>query len=204
MKRSKKVVYASMKKSWVPKSLTTITMASFALTGCTDNDQPATIYQTLDDCISDNPDIVEQCKSAYQYALEEAERTAPKYKTDSDCMAEFGIDTCIKAPNHDWFMPAMAGFMFARALNNTTTSHYYSQPMFRSHYPTSVFYDRWTTSDGRDYGKSTYSKTTVNIKKDNMKAKPAATRTISRGGFGSTVSAKSSWGSSRSSSGWGG
>ncbi|MGL6117921.1 DUF1190 domain-containing protein, partial [Plesiomonas sp.] len=32
-----------------------------------------------------------------------------------------------------------------------------------------------------------------------LKSKPATTRTISRGGFGSTVEAKSNWGSKESS-----
>ncbi|PSW22250.1 hypothetical protein C9I98_03020 [Photobacterium sanctipauli] len=205
MKRSKQVVLASMRKNWRPLTYTPITaaFASIALSGCSDNDQDAVIYQSLDDCLDDNPSYSEECRSAYQFALQESSRTAPKYNSEYDCEAEFGDNACIQPRGQNWFMPAMAGFMFARMLNN---NNYYSQPMYYSRYPGSIFYDRWTTADGRDYG-NRYKKAKVRVNRDSMKPKPTVSRTISRGGFGSTVSAKSSWGSSRSSSGskgWGG
>ncbi|MCW8328782.1 DUF1190 family protein [Photobacterium sp. SDRW27] len=205
MKRSKQVVLASMRKNWQTFSVAPVTVA-FAgamLSGCSDTSSEASIYQSLDDCIDDNPNYSSECQAAYQYALEEAERTAPKYQTQSDCIAEFGVGACVQSQRNNWFMPAMAGFMFGRMMDSNRG--YYSQPMFRSYYPGSIFYDRWTTADGYDYGRSSYKKTKVRVSKDQMKPKPAVSRTISRGGFGSTVSAKSSW--SKSSSGsksWGG
>lgn len=211
MKRSKQVVLPSMRKqgkqsSWRMGSAAPISVAfaGVMLSGCSDNSREATIYQGLEDCIDDNPNYSQECRAAYQFALEEAARTAPKYRTEYDCSAEFGVNACMEAPNNSsWFMPAMAGFMFSRMLDDDR--RYYSQPMFRSSYPGSIFYDRWTTADGYDYGKSSYRKTKVRVSRDHMKPKPTVSRTISRGGFGSTVSAKSSW--SRSSSGsksWGG
>lgn len=205
MKRSKKVVLASMRKDWRAFSVAPVTVAfaGAVLSGCSDNTQEATIYQSLDDCIDDNPNYSQECRAAYQYALEEAERTAPKYRTEYDCVAEFGIDACVQSPRNNWFMPAMAGFMFGRMMDSDRG--YYSQPMFRSYYPGSIFYDRWTTADGYDYGRSSYKKSKVRVNREQIKPKPTVSRTISRGGFGSTVSAKSSW--SKSSSGsksWGG
>ncbi|MEJ2766314.1 DUF1190 family protein [Photobacterium sp. MCCC 1A19761] len=212
MKRSKQVVLPSMRKlgmqtNWrVGRAApVTVAFAGAMLTGCSDSGKDATIYQSLDDCVNDNPNYSQECRAAYQFALEEAARTAPKYRTEYDCSAEFGVNACIETPNNNnWFMPAMAGFMFSRLLDSDR--HYYSQPMFRSYYPGSIFYDRWTTADGYDYGRSSYRKTKVRVSQDHMKPKPTVSRTISRGGFGSTVSAKSSW--SRSSSGgsksWGG
>ncbi|KMV29801.1 DUF1190 family protein [Photobacterium swingsii] len=205
MKRSERVVLASMRKNWRPYMVTPLTavFAGVALTGCSDNSTEAEIYHSLDDCISDNPSYTEQCQSAYQFALQEASRTAPKYQSMNDCVAEFGSNGCMQSPGNNWFMPAMAGFMFARMMDNNRG--YYSQPMFRSYYPGSVFYDRWTTADGYDYGRSSYRKTTVRVGKDQMKPKATTSRTISRGGFGSSVSAKSGWSSSKSSSkSWGG
>ncbi|MGF1703217.1 DUF1190 family protein [Photobacterium makurazakiensis] len=206
MKRSKHVVLASMRKSWRPLTFTpvTVVIASAVLTGCSDNEQDASIYQSLDDCIDENPNYSAECQSAYQYAVQEASRTGPKYQSQNDCEAEFGNDACVQPRGNSWFMPAMTGFMFGRMMNS---NNYYSQPMYRSSYPGSIFYDRWTTADGRDYGSSRYKNTKVKVNRDQMKPKPTVNRTISRGGFGSTVSAKSSWGSSRSSSGskgWGG
>ena len=212
MKRSKHVVLASMKKNWRPISIGTMTapmtavLATAALTGCSDNSDDAVIYESLNDCVDDNPNYTEECKAAYQFALQEASRTAPKYNSRYDCEAEFGTNACMQPQGNNWFMPAMAGFMFARMLDRDRGG-YYSQPMFRSYYPGSIFYDRWTTADGYDYGRSSYKKTKVRVSKDHMKPKPTVSRTISRGGFGSTVSAKSGWSSSRSSGGskgWGG
>ncbi|ELR65945.1 hypothetical protein C942_00571 [Photobacterium marinum] len=203
MKRSKKVVLPSMRKNWRTFSVAPISVA-FAgafLTGCSDKHE-GTIYHSLNDCIDDNPNYSQECRAAYQFALTEAERTAPKYQREYDCEAEFGNNTCMRTQNN-WFMPAMAGFMFGRLMDSNRG--YYSQPMFSSYYRGSIFYDRWITADGYDYGSSRYKKTKVSVSKDHLKPKPTVSRTISRGGFGSSVSAKSSW--SKSSSGsksWGG
>jgi uncharacterized protein YgiB involved in biofilm formation len=42
------------------------------------------------------------------------------------------------------------------------------------------------------------------VNKDVYKPKPTVNRTMKRGGFGSSVRAKSSWGSSGRKGGWGG
>ena len=205
MKKTKQVSLQRMRKSWRPFAQNSLSVAvvSAMLAGCGDTED-ATIYQGVDDCSGDNPDFAEQCKAAYEYALEEAGRTGPKYNTENECSQEFGANACVQAPRSNWFMPAMTGFMFARMMTNNRP--YYSQPMYSSRYSGSIFHDRWVSSDGQDYGSSRYKKSTVKVGRDQMKPKPTATKTMSRGGFGSTVSAKSSWGSSKSSSSksWGG
>jgi uncharacterized protein YgiB involved in biofilm formation len=205
MKRTKVVSLTRMRKNWRPFAQNSLSVAVFAalLSGCGDNEE-AVIYQQVDDCVNDNPDFADQCKAAYEYALEEAARTGPKYATQNECVQEFGQNACVQAPQSSWFMPAMTGYMFARLMSNNRP--YYSQPMYHSSYPGSIFYNRWVTSDGMDYGSSRYSKSKVNLDKSQMKSKPTVTKTMSRGGFGSTVSAKSSWSSKRSSSSksWGG
>jgi uncharacterized protein YgiB involved in biofilm formation len=205
MKKSKHVILAHMKKDWRNFVYTPMTfaIAGIALSGCGDDEQNMVIYKSVDDCINANPGYSAECKAAYQTAVEDAARTAPKYNSLNDCIAEFGVDMCRAAPQHsNWFMPAMTGFMFARLLDGGDR-RYYSQPMFSSSYPNSRYYGRWTTADGRDYGSSQYRSSKVRVRSDHLKPKPTVSRTISRGGFGSTVSAKSSWGSSRSR-GWGG
>ena len=203
MKRSQNVVLPEMRKNWRQFSLAPIYVAvtTAMISGCSDDSVRTNIYGTIDECIYDHPSYAAECKSAYQDALEEASRTAPKYKSIDDCAHEFGFSGCVAAPQNNWFMPAMAGFMFARMVDDR---RYYSQPMFTSTYSRSIFYDDWITADGRTYGKS-YQRGTVSVSRDEFKPKPTVKRTISRGGFGSTVSAKSSWSSSKSSSkGWGG
>ncbi|MGX9417489.1 DUF1190 family protein [Vibrio sp. RC27] len=204
MKKTKHISLDRMRKTWRPFAQNTLSVAvvSAMIAGCGDSEE-AVIYQHVDDCISDNPDFAQQCKAAYEYALEEASRTGPKYNTENECIQEFGNNSCVQVNNSSWFMPAMTGFMFARMMNNNRP--YYSQPMYYSRYPGSIFYDRWVTSDGYDYGSSKSRRSTIKIGKDQIKPKPTTTRTMSRGGFGSTVSAKSSWSSSKSKSkSWGG
>ncbi|WP_232471948.1 DUF1190 family protein [Vibrio gazogenes] len=201
MKRSKQVVLAHMKKDWrcAAYAPITVAIAGLALSGCGDSGKDAVIYKNVNDCINDNPSYTTECKAAYQNAVSESARTAPRYNSLNECIADFGVDMCRSDPNnHSWFMPAMAGFMFARMLDGPRS--YYSQPMFYSDYPYSPYYHQWRSASGNKYGSSSYRTNPVKIHRDQMKPKPTVTRTISRGGFGSTSSAKSSWGSSSSRS----
>ncbi|GAB6261137.1 DUF1190 family protein [Photobacterium sp. CCB-ST2H9] len=209
MKRTKEVNLPGMRKQWRPFAIAPVTAAISAglLAGCSDPKEEAKLYHTVYDCKSDNPGFEAQCEAAYETALKDAARTAPKFMTQRDCIAEFGQNSCVGAPENNWFMPAMAGFMFARLLDNNRG--YYSQPMFSSTYPGSRYYSRWTTADGYDYGSYRYKNSKVILSKEQMKPKPTVSRTISRGGFGSSAAAKSSWSSSKSSSSsssrsWGG
>ncbi|WP_407332863.1 DUF1190 domain-containing protein [Enterovibrio sp. 27052020O] len=199
MKRSQQVIKPRMRKSWRP-AVPSVTVAAIVLvSGCSDNGKEMNIYANVDDCVNDNPGYSSECRAAYQDAVNEAASTAPKYNSQEDCASEFGYENCVRAPQNNWFMPAMAGFMFGRAINNRP---YYQQPMFSSTFPGSPYYGGWVSSDGYSYGKkSKYSK--VYVPKDHLKQKPAVTKTISRGGFGSKVAAKSSWSRSSSKS-WGG
>ena len=44
----------------------------------------------------------------------------------------------------------------------------------------------------------------MRVSEKSLKPKPTVSKTMSRGGFGSSVRAKSSWGSSTKKGGWGG
>ncbi|GAB3991273.1 hypothetical protein GCM10029978_119740 [Actinoallomurus acanthiterrae] len=85
------------------------------------------LYQNADDCSAANPGKSAECTTAYNNALKEAERTAPKYATREDCVAEFGEGQCQQAPaqagmapenqaqaqqsSGSFWMPLMAGYM---------------------------------------------------------------------------------------------
>lgn len=200
MKRSQRVIVPQMHKRMRPVTKGVTAVAAIVLvSGCSDNSQEMGIYSNVSDCIDDNPEYSTQCTSAYQDALDDASKTAPKYNLRTDCEYEFGYDNCIQAPKHSWFMPAMAGFMFGQAMNNRS---YFQQPMFSSTYPGSRYYGGWTSSDGYSYGKKS-ERSKVYVPTEQLKQKPAVTKTISRGGFGSKAAAKSSWSRSGSKS-WGG
>ncbi|MDQ1224315.1 uncharacterized protein YgiB involved in biofilm formation [Pantoea ananatis] len=93
MKRTKTIRYAAFRKSWQARHLTPVAIAVsavFMLAGCEQNDETVSLYQNADDCTKANPGQSAQCTTAFNNAKKEAERTAPKYATREDCVAEFG------------------------------------------------------------------------------------------------------------------
>lgn len=199
-KRSAHINLNRMRKHFSPKPLA-IGVASVFLAACSSDRQDAVVYNNADDCAQDNPEQRQACETAYQQALAEAERTGPKYSTQSDCESEFGSNQCryVNNSSGSFFMPFMAGYMVSNLLS---PNRYMYQPLFSSYSPYSPYRYRWMTADGLDYGD--IRKRKYRVRPDAFKAKPSATRTIKRGGFGSSVRAKSSWGSKSGKSGWGG
>ncbi|MDT8405959.1 MAG: DUF1190 domain-containing protein [Methylococcales bacterium] len=202
MKRTQSINLARMRKPGTTFLLKPLALAvlSATLSGCGDS-QEAKIYNSLEDCRRELPDAPEQCEKAYQDALVKARETAPKFNSRNACEAEFGLGMCDTYRNSsggNWFMPAMAGFMLGRALDNSGSNYYRNQPVFTSRARRSPVYDKWVTADGRRYGDTSRRRVLTGNK--TFKPKPKVTTTRSRGGFGSSSVAKSSWG--RSS--WGG
>lgn len=200
-KRTKHIDLSRMRKAFAVKPLT-LGIASVLLSACADDRQQAQIYTSVDDCNNDYPDARDQCQAAYQQAVEEAARTSPKFSTVNDCEHEFGTNQCRQVTNESgsFFMPFMAGYMVSQLLSPRS---YYSQPLFTSYSPYSSFRSRWVSADGHVFN-GDVRKRSYKVSPSQFKPKPTVTRTISRGGFGSSVRAKSSWGSSSRSSGWGG
>lgn len=214
MKRTKSIDLRFMRKAGVPGVPTKLAAAmasALAVSGCGDS-QSANVYGSVEDCKAENPGQEQSCQVAYQDAQSEAVRTAPRYSSQSDCEQEFGPANCQRAPGTSWFIPAMAGFMLGNVLSSGSGSymtnrsgHWASTPVFTSKSRNSDLYGGYYGADGSRYG--SYGQTRTSVSSDAFSPKPTQTRTISRGGFGSMASARSSWGgsSSRSSSGsWGG
>lgn len=199
IKRSGTINLSRMRKCFAPKPLA-IGVATVFVAACSDNKQDASVYANADDCINENPEQAQQCKKAYEDALLEAERTGPKYNSQNDCETEFGANQCRQVNNSSgsFFMPFMAGYMLSNILS---PRGYHYQPMYTSYSRYSPYRNRWLTADGYDYGDSRKRK--FKVGKNAYTPKPTVTKTMSRGGFGSSVRAKSSWGSSKKS-GWGG
>ena len=199
-KRSGSINKTRMRKAFSVKPLA-LGIAAIFLSACGEEKEQATIYTNADECAAANPSMVEQCQAAYQQALAEAERTAPKYNSAQDCETDFGANQChvVRNESGSFFMPFMAGYMLSNLLS---PRGYYSQPMFTSYSGYSPYRHRWVGADGYDFGD--YRQRSMRVNKDAFKPKPAPVKTMSRGGFGSSVRAKSSWGSSSSKSSWGG
>jgi uncharacterized protein YgiB involved in biofilm formation len=139
MKRTKSINHASFRKSWNARHLTPVALAItavFMLAGCEKTDETVSLYQNADDCSAATGKAAE-CTTAYNNALKEAERTAPKYASREDCVAEFGEGQCQQAPaqagtapenqaqaqsSGSFWMPLMAGYMMGRLMGGGATS----------------------------------------------------------------------------------
>ncbi|EKM0529951.1 DUF1190 family protein [Cronobacter turicensis] len=198
MKRTKQINRAMFRKSWNARHLTPVAFAvtaAFMLAGCEKNDETVQLYQNADDCSTANPGKSAECTTAYNNALKEAERTAPKYATREDCVAEFGEDQCKQVNNTNtsqatqqtgsMWMPLMAGYMMGRLMGGGGMG-FAQQPLFSSRNPASPAYGKYTDASGRNYGAAQPGRT-MNVPKTALTPKPATTSTITRGGFGDSV-----------------
>lgn len=203
MKRSKFVNLLRLRKN-TRQAIKPLSLAiTAALVGCSSSSgENVIVLNSVDDCVANTSFNQEQCTMAYQQALNEAEKTAPKYSSRDDCEAEFGNARCQQNGSGS-FTPFMSGYMVSSALSRYNDQRYY-HPVYTYHYTYQGF--RGSTrvlADGtqlKSMGNGRYKAPT----KISTQAMPIATRTISRGGFGSKASAKASWGTSRSSGSWGG
>ncbi|NIG97954.1 MAG: DUF1190 family protein [Serratia symbiotica] len=198
MKRTKSINQEMFRKSWSSHPVAPLALAIsavFMLTGCEKSDETVAMYQNTDDCSRSNPSMREQCTTTYHKALKEAEKTAPKYATRGDCVAEFGDAQCTQAPvqagmatgsesSGSVWMPLMAGYMMGRMMGGTGFAQ---QPLFTSQNAASPANGKFVDATGKSYGAATAGGRTTTVPKTAMARKPAVTHTITRGGFGETA-----------------
>jgi uncharacterized protein YgiB involved in biofilm formation len=97
-----------------------------------DDSVSAAAYENVQQCAADGKSR-EACERAFAQASEEHQKSAPHYARREDCEAEFGSGACTTLPGTpgssagSFFVPAMAGFLLANALN----SGYAAQPLYR-------------------------------------------------------------------------
>ena len=201
MKRTQHVNLATFRKSWRSSRMTPVALAVsavFMLSGCEKTDETVSLYQNADDCAAATGKSAE-CTASYNNALKEAERTAPKYASREDCVAEFGEGQCQQTPaqagtapenqaqaqsSGSFWMPLMAGYMMGRLMSGG--AGYQQQPLFSSKNPASPAYGQYTDASGKGYGAAQPGRT-MNVPKTAMAPKPATTSTVTRGGFGDSV-----------------
>ena len=200
MKRTKQINHASFRKSWSARHLTPVALAVsavFMLAACEQADETVSMYQNADDCSAANPGKSAQCTTAFNSAKEEAVKTAPKYATREDCVAEFGEGQCQQAPaqagvgttnaesqsSGSFWMPLMAGYMMGRMMSGGMGQQ---QPLFTSKNPASPANGKFVDASGKSFGAATSGRT-MTVPKTALAPKPATTSTVTRGGFGESV-----------------
>ena len=225
MKRTKSINRDAFRKAFRPYRLAPVAIAItavFALSGCEESDETVSLYMNAQECAQANPSQAAQCEDSYRTALQEAQRTAPKYATLEDCVAEFGDAQCTQTASIDgqpvstenannlnpdntqmaqansggsFFMPLMAGYMMGRMMGGGA-----SQPLFSSRNPTSPANGKFVDATGRNYGPAVGGRQ-MDVPKTAMTPKPSTTATVTRGGFGNTVSRQAATNNNRSSTG---
>lgn len=212
MKRTKDIHYDNFRKSWRTYRLAPVALAIsavFMLSGCEQNsDETVSLFQNANECSQANPTMAEQCNASYDKALLEAERTAPKYASRADCVAEFGESQCVESTSapvntnasaseprqSSLWMPLMAGYMFGRMTNGG----YANSPLFTSKSAASPANGRFVDASGRSFGAATTGRS-MNVDKGALAPKPTTTTTVTRGGFGQAVAKQSAASTSRAS-----
>ncbi|CAI1607568.1 DUF1190 family protein [Serratia fonticola] len=203
MKRTKNINKDTFRKSWRSYRVAPVALAIsavFMLAGCEQADETVSLYKNADDCSTSNPSMSEQCTTAYNNALKEAEKTAPKYATREDCIAEFGEAQCTQAPaqagmaaesqsSGSMWMPLMAGYMMGRMMGG---GGYAQQPLFSSKNAASPANGKFVDASGKSYGPATAGGRSMTVPKTAMAPKPAVTNTVTRGGFGESVAKQTS------------
>ena len=165
--------------------------APLLLTGC-EEERAAFVYESLDACISANQLPAQVCRDDFSRAAAQHQQTAPRYVSASDCEADFGAARCESGSGSSsgFFVPLMTGYMIASMLrggqdwtgNQNSRS---PQPLYRTRGSSS-----WRTSGNILIGSNTGA-----AKVPARASEPAARAvTMSRAGFGSTASARGSWG----------
>ena len=208
MKRTKNINQNAFRKSWRSYRLAPVAVAVsavFILSACEESDETVSLYTNAQDCSQANPSQAEQCTLAYNNALQEAAKTAPKYATQADCIAEFGESMCTQAPAQagiagtsstsgeqtaqaqsgggSMWMPLMMGYMMGRMMGGGAAS----QPLFSSKNPASPANGKFVDSTGKSYGPATAGGRSISVPKTAMAPKPPTTSTVTRGGFGDSV-----------------
>jgi uncharacterized protein YgiB involved in biofilm formation len=198
-KRGKLNNLSRFRKTFSIKPLS-LAVSAALLTACGSDKTDVMVVQSPEDCVNKTSMTIDQCEVAYKEALAEAERTGPRYRSLDDCIADFGPRACYQ-PNSSggFFMPFMAGWMISSAIDGMTNRRYYN-PVFQTRYERQGNY---VTAGGGYVNYSGLGRYKAPYKDVTTKA-PAVTKTVSRGGFGSTASAKSSWGGGGKASSWGG
>ena len=185
-----------MKRSRALK-LSLMGASALTLVAC-DNSQEVGVFETLDQCIDQAGFSRDICEANQKKAQSEHLRVAPKYTSISDCETDFGSEKCETAPQRTTsggsvFMPMMMGYMMGNMLGGN--SRFSAQPLYRSRDDSRNF----RTGDNQKVsGKTGVTK----VAGQTARAASTKTRTIRRGGFGS--SARASTGRFRSFRGFGG
>jgi uncharacterized protein YgiB involved in biofilm formation len=175
-------------------------------------DTEASPFRSVDECRNSGRDA-KACQDSYYDALRLHETNAPRFESQTDCERDYGTGKCTStqasSPSGNmasYFVPALAGFAIARALQNQqgqpAAQPLYNCPPYRQRsdgtcYNTASGHSVYSyfgsgSSSGSSWGGSRSSSAYVPSDSFSRASSPAvvsrgsSVSSISRGGFGST------------------
>lgn len=88
----------------------------WSMTG--EDSQDSLVYNSLTECLAAGQLSTGQCETAFSEATAARLKDAPKFRSQSECEAQYGSNGCNSANvgGAQYFIPALAGFMLARGL----------------------------------------------------------------------------------------
>ncbi|MCG8511380.1 MAG: DUF1190 domain-containing protein [Rhodospirillales bacterium] len=161
------------------------------LASCDDPQEAVLAYNSVESCVNAGLHDQATCEAEFKKAEEEHMRSAPRYRSATDCYSDFGYDRCYRPTGSSIWLPFMMGYMMAP---RGGVGSIYSQPLYRPSDDPNRFY----TSGNSRLG-SVSAKGETQVAQAQTKRPAARTRTVSRGGFGARAVSSSGRGFSAGS-----
>lgn len=159
------------------------------LTACGADEPTGVVLNSIEDCRTQQVEVA-QCEAAFNQAVAEHQRVAPRFDDAVQCQQDFGQCQAVQEQGHTSYVPPMGGFLLGYALaggfsNNGPRGVAGGAPLYRD------YRGGYINPNGDMVSRQPG---TVTGKRGSI-ATPARAITVSRAGFGSSSAARSSFGS---------
>lgn len=160
------------------------------LVACEPGQPTGVVLNSIADCQTQQVDVA-QCEAAYNKAVADHQRVAPRFDDPVQCQQDFGQCQAVQEEGHTSYIPPMGGFLLGYALgggfsnNNGLRGISGASPLYRD------YRGRYINPSGDMVSRQTG---TVTGRRGSI-ATPARAITVSRSGFGSSSAARSAFGS---------
>jgi uncharacterized protein YgiB involved in biofilm formation len=115
---------------------------AFIMTGCDPDSPPAkdpSVFASIEDCLQAKDDDgglandPDDCKTAFESAKADHEKSAPSFPQRETCEQEYGVGQCVpRGSNNDSFMPMMMGVMIGQSMGGGGYNRVYA-PVYINH-----------------------------------------------------------------------
>jgi len=161
-----------------------------ALAACESGEPTGVVLNSIADCRAQQVEVA-QCEAAYNKAVADHQRVAPRFDNAVQCQQDFGQCEAVQEEGRTSYIPPMGGFLLGYALGGGFNSNSGMRgvaggvPLYRD------YRGGYINPNGDNVSRQPG---TVTGKRGSI-ATPARAITVSRSGFGSSSAARGSFGS---------